>query len=506
MIDELRARGGALKIAKLSHELGVKVVGVVGNRGLGIDDLRAELATTHTWRVAQPEIPIPTDQARRFVWSDGIIEEALTRPSTDRGWSDRVDQVVLHPVLGIGLFIGVMVLFFQIIFTVAAPLQELMEGGVALGGAWLGSMMSEGLFKSLLIDGVIAGVGGVVVFLPQIALLLLLIALLEGSGYMARAAFVIDRVMGWAGLEGRCFIALLSSYACAIPGIMATRSIPDPKSRLATIMAAPFMTCSARLPVYGLLIGAFVPATTVGGIFSLQGLVLFGLYALGSLSALLAGLIFKRGLLRGKTYPFYMELPPYRLPSWRVMLSYVWRGVKAFLRKAGGIILVASMVLWATLTFPQVEPPTGLTPSQEQAYQIEHSAAATVGKALEPVIAPLGFDWKIGVGLVASLAAREVIVATLAQIYAFEGGEDDVQGLGERMKAATREDGTPVYDLATVLSLLVFFVYALQCVSTLAVMRRETSSWRWPAIAFVYMTALAWVASFITYRLALWWA
>jgi ferrous iron transport protein B len=302
-------------------------------------------------------------------------------------------------------------------------------------------------------------------------------------------------------------VSLLSSYACAIPGIMATRGVPDPKSRLATIMVAPLMTCSARLPVYGLLIGAFVPAKTVAGVMSLQGLVLFGLYLLGSLSALLVAVVFKRGLLRGKTYPFYMELPPYRLPSWRVVASFTWRGVKAFLRKAGTIILVASVVLWGLLSFPQVEPPADIAPDSAQArsYQIEHSAAATVGKAIEPAIAPLGFDWRIGIGIIASFSAREVLVSTLGQVYAFSGDEEDLEGLGDRLKAARKPDGSPAYNLAVALSLLVFYVYALQCSSTLAVMRRETGTWRWPALGFAYMLALAWVASFLTYRLALLW-
>jgi ferrous iron transport protein B len=502
MIDELKARRGAVKMGALRRALGVKVLGVVGNKGLGLDDLTHELGRVETWKAADPEA-IPADQLERFVWADEVLAQGLTRPDDARPGSDAIDRVVLHPVLGVALFLLVMFLFFQVVFTVAAPLQEALEGLVVGFGALVGGAMAPGLLRSLLVDGLINGVGGVVVFVPQIALLLLMISLLEGSGYMARAAFVIDRVMGWAGLEGRCFVALLSSYACAIPGLMATRSVPDPKSRLATMMVAPFMTCSARLPVYGLLIGAFVPDARVGGVFSLQGLTMFGLYALGSLSALVAAVVFKRGALRGRTYPFYMELPPYRVPSWRVVLNYVWRGVKGFMRKAGTIILVASVVLWAMLSFPQVEPPASLAedPAAARAYQLERSAAAQVGKAIEPAIAPLGFDWRIGIGIVASFAAREVIVATLSQIYSFEGDEEDLEGLGERLKKATRDDGAPAYTLATALSLLVFYVYALQCVSTLAVMRRETGTWRWPATAFIYMLVVAWLASFITYQL-----
>ncbi|MEL6179472.1 MAG: ferrous iron transporter B, partial [Myxococcota bacterium] len=328
--------------------------------------------------------------------------------------------------------------------------------------------------------------------------------LMEGRGYMARAAFLIDRVMGWAGLEGRCFVALLSSYACAVPGIMATRTIPDPRSRLATILVAPFMTCSARLPVYALLIGAFIPKQTVFGVFNLQGLTLFGLYVLGSSAALLAAALFKRGLLRGRTYPFYMELPPYRVPRPKVIAAQVWRGLKAFLRKAGTVILVASIVLWALLSFPRVEPPPEIAPDSPEAasWSLERSYAAQLGKATEPVFEPLGFDWKINVGLIASLAAREVVVSTLSQIYAFSGDEEDVQGLAERLRRERKSNGEPVYTLAVALSLMVFFVFSLQCVSTLAVIRRETHSWRWPAFCFAYMFALAWGASFITYQLA----
>lgn len=502
MIDELKARGGAVKLGVLMRSLGVKVLGVVGNRGLGLDDLRHELARPETWKAADAS-KIPTEQSARFAWSDAILDDCLTRPDVSRGNTDKVDRVVLHPVFGIGLFLLIMFLFFQIIFTVAAPLQDMLEGLVLLFGEWVAGVMSPGLLKSLIVDGVIAGVGGVVVFVPQIALLLLMIALLEGSGYMARAAFLIDRVMGWAGLEGRCFVALLSSYACAIPGLMATRGVPDPRSRLATMMVAPFMTCSARLPVYGLLIGAFIPDESVAGIFSLQGLVLFGLYLLGSVSALLAAVIFKRGLLRGKTFPFYMELPPYRVPSWRVLASYVWRGVKGFLRKAGTIILVASVILWGLMTFPEVEPPATMEPdsAQARAYQLEHSAAATLGKTIEPVIAPLGFDWRIGIGVIASFAAREVIVSTLAQVYSFSGDEEDVVGLGEKLAATKAPNGEPAYSIATAIALLIFYVYALQCVSTLAVMKRETGTWRWPMIALVYMSVVAWVSAFIAYQI-----
>ncbi len=316
---------------------------------------------------------------------------------------------------------------------------------------------------------------------------------------MARAAFVVDRVMGRVGLEGRAFVALLSSYACAVPGIMATRTIPSPRDRLVTILVSPLMTCSARLPVYALLIGAFVPAVAVWGPIGLQGLVLLGLYFLGASSALLVSAVLKRTLLPGDGLPFTMELPSYRMPSWRLIVSQVWGSARAFLRRAGTIILGASVVLWILLNFPRVEAPSDLPSAQAASYALEHSLAGRLGRAIEPAIAPLGFDWKIGVGLIASLAAREVIVATLAQIYA---ASDE----GSSLRIAVRSDRDPrtgklVFDAATVAALLVFFVFALQCMSTLATMRRETNSWRWPAFAFCYLLVLAYGASFATHRI-----
>jgi ferrous iron transport protein B len=339
----------------------------------------------------------------------------------------------------------------------------------------------------------------VVVFVPQIALLFSLLYLLEDVGYMARAAFVADRVMSRIGLEGRAFVALLSSYACAVPGIMATRTVPSPRDRLVTILVAPLMTCSARLPVYALMIGAFVPARSVLGPIGLQGLVLLGLYLLGAFGALIVAALLKRTLLRGDALPFTMELPPYRIPTFRLWVTQVWGSIWAFLRRAGTIILAASIVLWLLLSFPQVEPPPGVSDADAARFALENSWAGRAGHAIEPAIAPLGFDWKIGVGLLASLAAREVIVATLAQIYA--AGEEETS-----LRSAVRADvdprtGAPVFTPATVAALLVFFVFALQCLSTIAVMRRETNSWRWPVFAFGYLLAMAYGASFVTHRI-----
>jgi ferrous iron transport protein B len=396
-----------------------------------------------------------------------------------------------------------MVVFFQLVFAWAEPAMNAIDAAVGTAKVGLRAALPPGVLADFLADGILAGVGSVIVFLPQIVILFSVLYLLEDLGYMARAAFVVDRAMGRIGLEGRAFVALLSSYACAVPGIMATRTIPSPRNRLVTILVAPLMTCSARLPVYALLIGAFVPARKVWGPVGLQGLVLLGLYVLGATAAVGVAALLKRTLVRGEGLPFYLELPPYRVPPPKLVAIQVWGAARAFLRRAGTIILAVSVVLWVLLTFPRSEPPAGLAEAEAAGWRVEHSAAGRIGHALEPAIAPLGFDWKIGVGLVASLAAREVIVATLAQIYSIAGDDEG------SLRGALRADrdprtGAPVFTPATVASLLIFFVFALQCMSTLAVMRRETNSWRWPAFAFGYLLALAYVASFATHRLVGW--
>ena len=498
MIDELRARGGEIDLPRLERALGIPVCGVVGHRGLGIGALREILARPESW--SRPPIPPPESAAGRSAWAESILANVVRRrPGASRA-TDAIDRVVLHPVAGSLLFAAVMVTFFQLIFALAEPAMNAIDSGVAAAARVLRAALPAGLLADFLADGIVAGVGSVVIFLPQIVLLFALLYLLEDLGYMARAAFVIDRLMGRIGLEGRAFVSLLSAYACAVPGIMATRTIASPRIRLATILVAPLMTCSARLPVYALLIGAFVPAHQVAGPLGLRGLVLLGLYLTGGFAALLVAGVLKRTLLRGEGLPFYMELPPYRVPPLRLLASQVWASAWSFLRRAGTIILAVSIVLWVLLTFPRSEPPPGLGPEQAARFALENSFAGRVGHAIEPAIAPLGFDWKIGVGLVASLAAREVIVSTLAQIYAVG---DEEAGL----RAAIREDRDPrtgrrVFTPATVASLLVFFVFALQCMSTLAVMRRETNSWRWPAFAFGYLLALAWCASFATWHVA----
>ncbi len=496
MMDELQARGGRLDLPRLERALGVPVRPVVGHRGLGMAEVRALLERPEAW--SRPPVPPPRSAAERAGWADSILAHVLQQRPARNELTDRLDRVILHPVAGTLLFAFVMVTFFQLIFAWAQPAMDAIDAGIGATAGALRAALPAGLVTDFLADGVVAGVGAVVIFLPQIVLLFALLYLLEDVGYMARAAFVVDRVMGRIGLEGRSFVSLLSSYACAIPGIMATRTIPSPRNRLVTILVAPLMTCSARLPVYALLIGAFVPATTVWGPVGLQGLVLLGLYLLGALAALLVAAVLKRTVLRGESLPFYMELPSYRWPPLRLVVSQVWGSASAFLRRAGTIILAASIVLWALLNSPAVDPPEDLPAAEQARHALENSLAGRAGHAIEPLIAPLGFDWKIGVGLLASLAAREVIVSTLAQIYAAADEETS-------LRAAVRADvdprtGEPVFTPATVAALLVFFVFALQCMSTLAIMRRETGSWRWPVFAFSYLLALAYGASFVTYR------
>jgi ferrous iron transport protein B len=502
MIDELKARGGDIDIFALQKELGVPVVGVVGNRGLGIDDLRAHLEDPQAWRPAKTR---PAGDAEsRFAWADQLLENITRHPVQESTLTRRIDRVLLHPVIGGLVFFGFMTFFFQAIFTWAGPAMDYFASLLDMTADWTLATLPQGWATRLLADGVIRGVGAVIVFVPQIALLFALILFFEASGYMARAAFVVDRLMGWVGLEGRCFIALLSSYACAVPGIMATRSIPSPKDRLATILVAPFATCSARLPVYALLIAAFIPDTQVWGPITYQGLTLMGLYLLGAFSAITFAAIFKRGMLRGASLPFYMELPPYRFPSLSSLGLQVWRRIKMFLTRVGRIILTGSIALWFLLNFPIVDAPAGTSPIDAQKMQVEQSYGAQIGHAMEPVFEPLGYDWRINIGLIGSFAARELMVSTLAQVYAYDSskGDDEFAGMSDLIRRPDPNTGEPPISLAAGLSLMVFFVFALLCISTLAVIRRETGSWKWPLFTTVYMFVVAWLGAFITFQLA----
>jgi ferrous iron transport protein B len=440
-------------------------------------------------------------------------------------FSDKLDCVLTHKVWGTLIFIGIMTLMFQSIFTFAhIPMDALQAAVDWLGGA-VGKLIPPGDLNSLLVNGVIAGVGAVIVFLPQILLLFLFIGFLEDTGYMARAAFLMDRLMSKVGLHGKSFIPMLSSYACAIPGIMATRTIETPKDRLVTILVAPLMSCSARLPIYTLLIAACIPDIKILGWLKLQGLTMLAMYLLGTVVALLMAWLFKKTLLKGETPMLIMELPPYKRPLLRVVARHMWDRSRLFLRRAGTVILGINILLWFLATYPRTEngvmgkrsdgvmekqiardanPPSSAELAGEK---LRHSFAGRMGHFIEPAIAPLGFDWKMGIGIISSFAAREVFVSTMSTVYnvgSADKSEPGKQALAKTLRMQTRPDGSPLYTPLLAVTLMVFYVFALQCASTVAVVRRETNSWKWPVFQWLYMGALAWVLAFITWHGGRW--
>ena len=497
--DELTRRQGALDVAALSRAVGVPVVAVTGGRRHDLVALRELLQRPQEW--TRPVVPPPHAPVEVAAWITSVLTAARYELPEGDARTRRVDAVLLHPVWGTLVFFVTMFAFFQFIFTAAAPLQDAIGSLFAWLGGLANSRISNGLLSSFVSEALIGGVGGVLVFLPQIVLLFLMISLLEGVGYMARAAFLMDRVMSKAGLEGRAFVALLSSVACAVPGIMATRTLPSARDRIATMMGAPLMTCSARLPVYVLLIGLVVRSDAGWGPISAQGATMFGLYLVGALSAMVAAWVFSHlGRSRGPLLPFYMEIPPYRIPSARSVALSVLDAARTFLRKVGKIILVTTIVLWLLLNLParstadlQAATVNPANHSAVSAYVIDHSFGAAVGHAVEPVFQPLGFDWRINIGVLASLSAREVFVATLGQIAAAETPDAPTDALRSMRVDEGPRAGELLFTPPVVAALLAFFLYALQCMSTIAVMRRESGTWRWPAIAFGYMFALAWV-------------
>ncbi|HSW49111.1 MAG TPA: ferrous iron transporter B, partial [Bryobacteraceae bacterium] len=414
-------------------------------------------------------------------------ERASYRPPAPPLWTRRLDGVFLHPMAGPLVLAAVVVAVFQAMFTLARPLMDGLHALVAGSGAWLAEAMPESVFRSLLVEGVWDGVGSVIVFLPQILLLFLLIGVLEDSGYLARAALIADRTMARVGLQGKSFIPLLSAYACAVPAIMATRTIENKRDRIATILIAPFMTCSARLPVYTFVIAAFLPERPVlGPLLGTRAVALIGLYVLGFLAALATAKLLKSSVLKSERTAFVLEMPPYRWPTLQSIGLRLLDRSKIFLRRAGTVILAVAIVLWMLAHLPLVDG---------KAAPIQDSLAGTIGRTLEPVIEPLGFNWKIGIGLVSSLAAREVIVSTLGTIYGMEHDRPR-----DTLEAAVRRDLT----LAGAIALLVFFALAMQCFSTIAVVRRETGGWRWPALQFGYMTCLAYAGAFAANHLTRW--
>lgn len=497
MMDIAQKRGCQISVEALSRQLGIPVVTTVAMRKSGVQDLLGQIdallnqapATAGTAAISDWVEPSPEAIRAYHREVERLLQEAVVREGAPERVTRQLDRVLLHPVAGPLILLALLFLMFQAVFSWAEAPMDWIDGGMASLQQWLSTHMEESLLKSLLVDGIIAGVGGVVIFLPQILILFLFILLLEDFGYMARAAFLMDRLMSAVGLNGRAFIPLLSSFACAIPGIMAARTIAHPLDRLVTILIAPLMTCSARLPVYILLIAAFVPATTVWGGIGLQGLVMFGLYATGIVGALVVAGVLRLTLLRGGRQPLLMELPSYKWPNTANVLLGLWERAKIFMRRIGTIILSLMVVLWFLSTFPA--PPEG---AAEPA--IYYSFAGMIGRTLEPLLAPIGFNWQIAIALVPGLAAREVAVAALGTVYALSGDEGAVT---EALSATLAQNWT----LATALALLAWYVFAPQCLATLAAVRRETNSWRWATFMFVYLMVLAYIAAFVTYRVAL---
>ena len=487
MADDLKARGGKVEVSALASELNTPVALISASKGTGLDGIKQFLIGTSVRLNAPPakiELPVLQDIPKCRQWAQKIGSRASYRPPAPPLWTRRLDAVFLHPVAGPLVFLAVVVAVFQSIFSWAQPLMNGLQSAILLSGQWLKTVLPDTAWRSLLIDGVWSGVGSVVVFLPQILLLFLFIGILEDSGYLARAALIADRTMAKFGLQGKSFIPLLSAYACAVPAVMATRVIENKRDRMATIMIAPLMTCSARLPVYTLLIAAFVPNVSIlGHAFSLPAATMLGLYALGFLAAIAIARLLKSSILKSERASFILEMPPYRWPTLRSLSLRLIDRAKVFLRRAGTVILGVAIVLWvlAHLPLEHGKPPG-----------IEHSFAGMIGKAIEPAIKPLGFNWKIGIGLITSLAAREVIVGTLGTIYGIEGDEGS-QGLQQAVH----------HDLSTAgaVALLVFFAFAMQCFSTLAVVKRETGGWKWPAFQFSYMLALAYSGSWIAFHI-----
>ncbi len=489
MADDLRNRGGQVDVAKLSAELGAPVALISASSGEGVDKVYQFIQGTAAGRakVKAPliQLPVLQDIPKCRRWASEVGAGAAYRAPEPPRWTRRLDAVFLHPWAGPLIFLAVVILVFQSIFAWATPVMDGMKTLVEASGAWVAPHIPTPLLRSLVVDGVWSGVGSVLVFLPQILLLFFFIGILEDSGYLARAALIADRTMRKFGLQGKSFIPLLSAYACAVPAVMSARTIENKRDRIATIMIAPLMTCSARLPVYTLIIAAFLPnRPLLGPILGTQAAALLGLYVLGFLAAVLTARLLKSSILKSGGTPFVLEMPPYRWPTLRSISLRLVDRARVFLRKAGTVILVVALLLWVAAHLPlqNGKPP-----------EIGQSFAGQIGHAMEPVIKPLGFDWKIGIGLLTSLAARETIVATLGTIYGMEG-----EAASHGLQQALHADLTP----GGALALLIFFAFAMQCMSTLAIVRRETGGWRWPAAQFAYMGLLAYAGAFLANQLA----
>lgn len=568
MIDVASRSGTAINAKRLSHELGVPVVPTVASKGKGVAEITQAIARAGSsstkrqqWRLPDavqreteelvgilqdvhrlappralheaillltaesalldrldryaPEViaHVRRDHQKldflgyerravfvesRYAWIKAVCAVSVTRLTAEsRSRSDRIDAVLTHRVWGVVIFLALMALVFQAMFSWSAIPMDLIRRAFDATGGWVERVMAPGDLRELIVHGGLAGVAAVVTFLPQILFLFLFLGLLEDTGYMARGALIMGRVMAKVGLNGKSFIPLLSSFACAIPGIMATRTIENPRDRIATILVAPLMSCSARLPVYALMIAAFIPSKAVLGIFSLPGLTMFSMYFLGLAMALLVAWIFKKSLLRGAPPVFIIELPPYHVPSVRSLIQLMWERSRLFLRQAGTVILGASIVLWFLATYPKSD---GGTPSEK----LNHSFVGMAGHLIEPVIRPLGFDWKIGVSMVTSLIQREVFVSTMATMYNVQSSNGGTVSLPEKIRQdKDPATGAPALTALTGICVMVYYVLAMQCFSTVAVVRRETNGWRWPLFQIGYMTLLAYTVTYLVYRTGL---
>jgi ferrous iron transport protein B len=483
MADLAERDGLDLDVGTLAKRLNLPVVATVAVRRRGLDALAAEIAPLLDRAEPGPALP-PADIVALQREARALAAEITRGTGPARRTTDRIDAVALHPVAGPIILATILFFMFQAVFAWAEAPMTWIEDAVAWGQGVAAANMAEGWLLSLVNDGVLAGVGSVIVFLPQILILFAFIIALEQSGYMVRAAFLMDRLMARVGLNGRAFIPLLSSFACAIPGIMATRTIDDPRDRLTTMLIAPLMTCSARLPVYAVIIAAFIPDRSVGGAFNLQGLVLFGLYAFGIVGALAAAFVLRRTVVKGQGQTFLMEMPKYQWPVLRDFFIGLWQRAVAFLKRAGTVIMAATVVLWILASYPK--PPADFPGSD-----LDYSFAGRIGTAIEPIFAPIGFNREIAIALIPGLAAREVAVSALGTVYALQGDEAEVEAsLVERLRSA--------WPLPTALAFLAWFVFAPQCLATLAVARRETNGWKWPLFMFGYLFALAYVAAGLT--------
>jgi ferrous iron transport protein B len=544
MVDAADKQSLEIDARKLSSLLEIPVVRVIAGKKQGIEELAQETLKAAQknevprlrWLAEFPEtidedihLSLSEDAAAnrkifaRYNFISEVYQESVTQKDTlERSVSEKIDRVLTHKFFGLIILIAILLFVFQTIFSWASLPMDLLDKGFGALGDFVKTSMPEGILADLIVDGIIAGVGGVLVFLPQILLLFLFISILEDTGYMSRAAFLLDKLMSRVGLHGKAFLPLMSSFACAIPGIMATRTIENPKDRLATILVAPFMSCSARLPVYTLMIATFFAGQTVFGFVSLGAVLILAMYALGIVVAIIVAFILKRTLLKSPPPPFVMELPPYRLPNFRAVFQNMFLRAGLFLKRAGTVILAISIILWALTYFPRSSQPTldngqqveitqgdcGCSTEdakkieeEKQSQALQNSYAGRLGHLIEPVIKPLGFDWKIGVALIASFAAREVLVSTLSIIYNV-GKDADAENetLIQAVKEAKKADGSPAWTPLTALTLMVFFVLAMQCMSTVAIVRRETNSWAWTLFMVGYMTALAYAAAFLTYQ------